>query len=172
VACIFQVVDRLAQMQPLFASVTYGAGGSTHGDSLEIVTRMQQEHGLETMAHLTCVGAKPAQLISFLDGLGKAGVANVLALRGDLPKDTPAETITESPLLYASDLVTFIRRTHPEMGIGVAAYPETHPEAHNPESDLGYLKLKLDLGGDFAITQLFLTTACISTLWQRPVHGV
>ena len=151
----FQVVDRLAQMQPLFASVTYGAGGSTQSDSLEIVTRMQQEHGLETMAHLTCVGAKPAQLISFLDGLGKAGVANVLALRGDLPKDTPAETITESPLLYASDLVTFIRRTHQDMGVGVAAYPEAHPEAHNPESDLGYLKLKLDLGGDFAITQLF-----------------
>ena len=151
----FRVVDCLAQLHPLFASVTYGAGGSTQSDSLEIVARMQQEHGLETMAHLTCVGAESARLASFLDALDTAGVSNVLALRGDLPKDTPAETITESPLLYASDLVTFIRRTHPDMGVGVAAYPEAHPAAHNPESDLGYLKLKLDLGGNFAITQLF-----------------
>ena len=151
----FRVVDRLAQLHPLFASVTYGAGGSTQSDSLEIVARMQQDHGLETMAHLTCVGAESARLTSFLDALDSAGVSNVLALRGDLPKEIPAETITESPLLYASDLVTFIRRTHPGMGVGVAAYPEAHPAAHNPEFDLGYLKLKLDLGGNFAITQLF-----------------
>lgn len=155
----FQVVDRLARLNPLFASVTYGAGGSTQGDSLEIVTRMQREHGLETLAHLTCVGSESARLTSFLDALADGGVSNVLALRGDLPKDAPPEPLTASPLLYASDLVTFIRRTHKEMGIGIAAYPETHPEALSAESDLGYLKLKLDLGGEFAITQLFFDNA-------------
>ncbi|CAH2031165.1 methylenetetrahydrofolate reductase [Trichlorobacter ammonificans] len=155
----FQVVDRLAQLNPLFASVTYGAGGSTQSDSLEIVTRMQQEHGLETLAHLTCVGAESSRLTAFLDALATGGVSNVLALRGDLPKDAPPEALTTSPLLYASDLVTFTRSIHPEMGIGVAGYPEAHPEALSAEADLGYLKLKLDLGGDFAITQLFFDNA-------------
>lgn len=151
----FQVVSRLAQLKPLFASVTYGAGGSTQAATLEIVSRMQQEYGLETMAHLTCVGAQPERLNRFLDDLASAGVSNVLALRGDPPKDVPPEEVTESPLLFASDLVSFVRKSHPGMGIGVAAYPEVHPEAASPEADLGYLKLKMDLGGEFAITQLF-----------------
>lgn len=151
----FKVVERLAALNPLFASVTYGAGGSNQSATLEIVTTMQRALGLETMAHLTCVGAQADRLNRFLDDLSKAGIQNILALRGDPPHDTPAIEITESPYHFASDLVSFVRETHPEMGIGVAAYPETHPEAISPESDLGYLKLKMDLGGDFAVTQLF-----------------
>lgn len=151
----FKTVDRLSQINPLFASVTYGAGGSTKGDTLEIVKRLQGESGLDTMAHLTCVGAYRGDLQLFLDELALAGVKNVLALRGDLPKDTPPEFSACRTLLHASDLAAFIRESHPEMGVGVAGYPETHPEATDPESDLGYLKLKLDQGGDFVITQLF-----------------
>lgn len=151
----YGVVERLAALKPLFASVTYGAGGSNQDATLEIVTHMQKELGLETMAHLTCVGAQADRLNRFLDDLATAGIQNVLALRGDPPKDTPASEVTESPYHFASDLVSFVRQAHPEMGIGVAAYPEVHPEAVNAESDLGYLKLKCDLGGDFAITQLF-----------------
>lgn len=151
----FKTVDRLAQLHPLFASVTYGAGGSTQRDTLEIVTRLKQEHGLEAMAHLTCVGAERGALIKFLDELLKAEVQNVLALRGDIPKDAPPEFSTCGTLLNASDLVTFIRESHPGMGLGVAGYPETHPEAESPEADLAYLKLKLDQGGDFIVTQLF-----------------
>lgn len=151
----FKVVERLASLNPLFASVTYGAGGSNQNATLEIVTTMQRELGLETMAHLTCVGAQADRLNRFLDDLAAAGIQNILALRGDPPQDTPASEITESPYHFASDLVNFVRQGHPEMGIGVAAYPETHPEAISPESDLGYLKLKMDLGGDFAVTQLF-----------------
>ena len=151
----FRTVERLTQLKPLFVSVTYGAGGSTQSDTLEIVARLKQEHGLVTMAHLTCVGAHPDALITFLDGLTKAGVKNVLALRGDQPKETPAEATLCQSLLNASDLVDFIRTLHPAMGLGVAGYPETHPEAESPESDLSFLKLKLDNGGDFIITQLF-----------------
>jgi len=151
----FRTVDRLAQLHPLFASVTYGAGGSTQKDTLEIVTRLKREHGLEAMAHLTCVGAERGALIKFLDELVKAEVHNVLALRGDIPKDAPPEFSTCGTLLNASDLVAFIRESHPEIGLGVAGYPETHPEAESPESDLAYLKLKLDRGGDFIVTQLF-----------------
>jgi methylenetetrahydrofolate reductase (NADPH) len=151
----FRTVDRLAQLHPLFASVTYGAGGSTQRDTLEIVTRLKQEHGLEAMAHLTCVGAEPGALIRFLDELDRAEVHNVLALRGDMPKDAAPELSTSGTLLNASDLVAFIRQSHPGMGLGVAGYPETHPEAESPAADLAYLKLKLDRGGDFIVTQLF-----------------
>jgi methylenetetrahydrofolate reductase (NADPH) len=151
----FKTAGRLSQLDPLFASVTYGAGGSTKGDTLEIVSRLKKEYGLETMAHLTCVGAFGDELQLFLDNLAKAEIDNVLALRGDRPSDAAAEFSVCPTLLQASDLVAFIRKSHPDMGVGVAGYPETHPEAVGPEEDLGYLKLKLDQGGDFAITQLF-----------------
>ncbi len=151
----FHTVERLRELNPLFASVTYGAGGSTHGDSLELVSRLKQEHGMETMAHLTCIGAKGSEVHAFLDELTRVGVDNVLALRGDLPQDTSPESSLHRPLRYASDLVALIRRSHPHIGLGVAAYPEVHPEAASPEEDLAYLMLKLDHGADFAITQLF-----------------
>jgi len=151
----FKTAGRLAQLNPLFASVTYGAGGSTRGDTLDIVARLKKEHGLETMAHLTCVGSYRGELQQFLDDLAQAEVDNVLALRGDRPLDAAAEFSVCRTLLHASDLVAFIRESHPTLGLGVAGYPETHPEAVDPETDLSYLKLKLDQGGDFVITQLF-----------------
>lgn len=151
----FKVTERLSRLDPLFASVTYGAGGSTKGDTLEIVTRLKQEFGMETMAHLTCVGAYRGELQEFLDNLAQAEVDNILALRGDRPVDAPPEFSACRTLLHASDLVSFIKESNPGIGIGVAGYPETHPEALDPKSDLDYLKLKLDQGGDFAITQLF-----------------
>lgn len=151
----FQTVERLARLDPLFASVTYGAGGSTNADSLEIVTRIQQEYGLETMAHLTCIGSSTGEIDRFLGDLAAAGVDNVLALRGDLPLDGSVDVSSPSPLQYASDQVTLIRSSFPAMGIGVAGYPEVHPEAESLHADLAFLKLKLDIGADFAITQLF-----------------
>lgn len=163
----FHTVERLACLNPLFASVTYGAGGSTHGDSLDIVTRLQNEFSLETMAHLTCIGSNPDEIISFLNSMTAAGVSNVLALRGDHPQDAePGFAI--SPLLqHASDLVSLIRSSHPALGIGVAGYPETHPEALSAESDLSFLKLKLDNGADFAITQLFFDNGQYHDFIQR-----
>jgi methylenetetrahydrofolate reductase (NADPH) len=151
----FKTAELLSRLKPLFASVTYGAGGSGHSDTLEIVKRLKQEQGLETMAHLTCIGSDQDELHRFLDRLAEADVHNVLALRGDLPKDDQPGVSICPTLRYASDLVSFISAAHPEFGIGVAGYPEVHPEATNADSDLSYLKLKLDQGGDFVITQLF-----------------
>jgi methylenetetrahydrofolate reductase (NADPH) len=151
----FQTVERLRHLNPLFASVTYGAGGSTHRDTLEIVTRLQKEHGLEAMAHLTCIGSSPEEVVHFLNELTSAGVNNVLALRGDPPNEAAPGFAPCPTLQHASDLVGFIRLSHPNLGIGVAGYPETHPESLSPESDLSCLKLKLDNGADFSITQLF-----------------
>jgi methylenetetrahydrofolate reductase (NADPH) len=151
----FRTVDRLTAARPLFASVTYGAGGSTHRDTLEIVSRLKKECGLEAMAHLTCIGSECDEVERFLDALSRAGVTNVLALRGDLPKEVTPDTYPCRTLLHASDLVSLVHSGHPDMGIGVAGYPETHPEAVSPEADLDALKIKVDQGADFVVTQLF-----------------
>ncbi|QLA15882.1 methylenetetrahydrofolate reductase [NAD(P)H] [Desulfolutivibrio sulfoxidireducens] len=151
----FDVVNWLRPANPLFVSVTYGAGGGTQANTLEIVSRMKREYGLEPMAHLTCVGASEKNIRAFLDALVDAGVDNVLALRGDPPKGQ-ADFIPDSDQFrHASDLVAFIRAEYPSLCIGVAAYPEVHPQAVSPEMDLEYLKRKLDAGGDFGVTQLF-----------------
>jgi methylenetetrahydrofolate reductase (NADPH) len=147
--------------------VTYGAGGSTNVDSLEIVTRIQQEFGIETMAHLTCLGSNTSEVTRFLHDLATVGVCNVLALRGDLPQDGSVETPLPSPLQYASDLVSLIRSSFPTMGIGVAGYPEVHPESATSEEDLSYLKLKLTRGADFAITQLFFDNSLYHAFVKR-----
>jgi methylenetetrahydrofolate reductase (NADPH) len=151
----FQVVDRLRSINPLFASVTYGAGGSTQDHTLEIVTRLKRDFDLEPMAHLTCVGAVCRGISAFLETLSAEGIDNVLALRGDPPNDQEIPLPEERDFVFASDLVTFIRANHPHMGIGVACYPEGHPEAVSKEHDLEFLKFKLGQGGDFAVSQLF-----------------
>lgn len=155
----FKAVDRLRSMNPLFVSVTYGAGGGTQDHTLEIVTRLKKEFDLEPMAHLTCVGASCNGIGEFLHALNDAGIDNVLALRGDPPKDWELPPPESRDFIYASDLIPFIRGGHPGMGIGVACYPEVHPEAVSAETDLAFLKMKLDQGGDFAVSQLFFDNA-------------
>lgn len=154
-AGFFTVVERLLPIKPLFVSVTYGAGGSTHAHTLEIVSRLKTAYGLEPMAHLTCVGASREKIRGFLDGLAAAGVDNVLALRGDPPRGQEHFVPDSDDFQHATDLVTFIRSQYPKFGVGVAGYPECHPEAVSPEADLDFLRQKVTLGGDFVVTQLF-----------------
>jgi len=151
----FQVVEKLRAVNPLFVSVTYGAGGSTRDNTMEIVTRMKREFSLEPMAHLTCVGATEQTILSFLHDLTMVGVDNILALRGDPPQDAGVEVVASKDFTFASDLVSFVRKHYPSMGIGVAGYPEGHPEATSLDQDLQALKLKVDKGSDFIVTQLF-----------------
>jgi methylenetetrahydrofolate reductase (NADPH) len=151
----FQVVDRLKRLDPLFVSVTYGAGGSTRDKTLELVSTLKQEMGLEPMAHLTCVDASRERIRDFLDTLRETGVDNVLALRGDPPKGEESFTPTSGDFQHASDLVRLIRRDYPWFGIGVAGYPEGHLESADLVTDMTYLKFKLDQGADFVVTQLF-----------------
>ena len=151
----FEVVERLLPVRPLFVSVTYGAGGSTHAHTLEIVSRLRTAYGLTPMAHLTCVGASREKIRGFLDALAEAGVDNVLALRGDPPKGQEHFVPDSEDFRHATDLVAFIREVNPRLGIGVAGYPEGHPEAVSLEVDLEFLRRKVALGGDFVVTQLF-----------------
>jgi methylenetetrahydrofolate reductase (NADPH) len=163
----FNVVKSLKAVNPLFVSVTYGAGGGTHFNTLEIVTRIKKEYELEPMAHLTCVGASDEKITGFLSSLQDEGIENVLALRGDPPKGDATFTPDNERFKHADDLVKFIGAGFPSMGVGVAAYPETHPEAVSPEADLGYLKQKLDAGGGFAITQLFFDNSAYWSFVKR-----
>jgi methylenetetrahydrofolate reductase (NADPH) len=151
----FGQVEKLKEINPLFVSVTYGAGGSTQDYTLEIVSKLKNDMGLEPMAHLTCVGASRDRIRGFLEELNRAEVENVLALRGDPPKGEKNFVPDNEEFQHASDLVSFIRGEFPELCVGVAAYPEGHVEAKNLEQDLVFLKKKLDLGSDLGVTQLF-----------------
>lgn len=151
----FDVVRQLKMLSPLFCSVTYGAGGSTQHNTLEIVTRMKQEYGLEPLTHLTCVGADHGRISSFLSSLLEAGVDNVLALRGDPPKGETTFTPDSEEFRHGSDLTAFIRREFDQFSIGVAGYPEKHPEAPSLDEDIRHLAHKVACGADFIITQLF-----------------
>ena len=150
----FEVAEQLKALDPLFVSVTYGAGGSTQENTLEIV-RGLKARGFEPLTHLTCVGATGEHIDSFLDALAEAGVDNVLALRGDPPRNNPDFDFSKGEFQHASDLVEFIRERHPEMAVGAAAYPECHPESCTISEDLKWTRHKLDAGADFLVTQLF-----------------
>jgi len=147
---------ELQNMAPTFVSVTYGAGGTTEEKhrTVETVARIKERHGLEAMAHFTCVGATVDELRAMLDRMAQAGVQNVLALRGDPPPGQDEWSATEGGLTYSRELVELIRDEY-DFTIGAAAFPETHLHAESPEADLGYLKEKVDAGVAFLVTQLF-----------------
>ena len=151
---LFGKIEGLKGLSPLFVAITCGAGGTVPVNTLEIATRLRNDFSLEVMPHLTCIGGTCGDLSSALDDMQRAGIHNVMALRGDPPRD-PGAPRPPGDFRYATDLVRFIRERHPEMGIGVAGYPEAHPESPSIASDLRYLKEKLDSGADFLITQFF-----------------
>ncbi|MGE4553117.1 MAG: methylenetetrahydrofolate reductase [Desulfovibrionaceae bacterium] len=151
----FEVAGRLASLNPLFVSVTYGAGGGTQANTLEIVRRLKADVGLEPLAHLTCVGADSARIDAFLTDLRAAGCDNVLALRGDPPRDRPDFDFSQGEFHHGSDLAAHIRTVQPDMGVGVTGYPEAHPESPSIASELKWSKHKIEAGGQFMVTQLF-----------------
>jgi len=153
-ADLFQTIAALRPLQPSYVSVTYGAGGSTRRKTVDIVKRIKHEIGLESMAHLTCVGATREEIHSVLEELKEGGMENVLPLRGDPPKGADRFVKTEGGFGYANELVEFIRGRYP-FCLGAACYPEGHPEAPDLKADLDNLKRKVDAGVDFLITQLF-----------------
>ena len=157
-ANLYLALASLRSLSPDFVSVTYGAGGSTRGKTLEIVSRIRDEIGLEAMAHFTCVGATVDELRSTLDDMSRLGFENVLALRGDPPQGQEEWTKTEGGLEYSRELVELISADY-QLSIGAACFPETHIHATSAEDDLRYLKEKVDAGVSFLITQLFFDNA-------------
>ncbi len=147
-----QAAYRVAKLHPDYMSVTYGAGGSTDGSTIKLAEGIQKEHGVTTIAHLTCVGATKESIQNALGDMKNAGIENVLALRGDRPAWMKEEPFTDYH--YASDLVETIR----EFGgfcIGGACYPEGHPDAKSKSEDIKNLRKKVDAGCEFLTTQMF-----------------
>ncbi len=150
---LWENLGRLKRWDPGFVSVTYGAGGSTHNKSLELVHAIKKQ-GLDVVAHLTCVGVTKEEIARTLDWLAERGVENILALRGDPPQGERTFKPAPGGFEYAYQLVEFIKGGW-DFCVGVAGYPEGHIENPDREADLRYLKLKVDKGADFVITQLF-----------------
>lgn len=151
----FDVVRELKVLAPVFCSVTYGASGSTRHNTLEIAARLKQEYMLEPLLHLTCVGAHRTGLSSFLEDVADSGCENILALRGDPPRGETTFIPDSEEFRHGCDLVHFIRDGFPRFCVGVAGYPEKHPEAPSMERDIAWLRHKVQCGADFVITQLF-----------------
>jgi len=163
---LYQTIETLKQLTPSFVSVTYGAGGSTRRKTIEITERIKREIGIEAMAHLTCVGHSRGEILTLLEELEAAGIENIMALRGDPPKGETSFVPHPDGFRYASELVNFIR-SQKSFCLGVAGYPEVHPEALSKEADLANLKRKVEAGGQFVVTQLFFDSKHYFDLVQR-----
>jgi methylenetetrahydrofolate reductase (NADPH) len=150
-----EALESLVALEPDFASVTYGAGGSTRDRTLEVTKWLKQELGIEAMAHLSCVGSTREELHEILAGIDEAGIENVLALRGDPPRGETEWRPHPGGLHYSTELAGLISERYP-FAIGAACFPEVHPEAPDLSHDLRFLKQKVESGVSFLITQLFL----------------
>jgi methylenetetrahydrofolate reductase (NADPH) len=160
---LYENIAHLEVLQPSFVSVTYGAGGSTRQLTHDLVLRLKQTTTLDPIPHLTCISHKSAEIEDILAKYADAGVSNILALGGDPPRDVQNYDRKADDFQHASELVSFIRKrnersVHPDrrgFGIGVAGFPEGHPDTPNRLDEMDHLKAKIDAGADYICTQLF-----------------
>lgn len=152
---LFKTIRELIPLGPAYVSVTYGAGGSTRELTQDLVVKIQAETSLTVVSHLTCVGSTRDEIVHILDKYRESGIRNILALRGDPPAGRTSWERQPGGFEHAIDLVRLIKQSFPEMGIGVAGFPEGHPETPNHLKEMEYLKAKVDAGADYICTQLF-----------------
>lgn len=152
---ILKAASSLMEISPDYVSITYGAGGSTRGRTLEYGKILKDKFRFDVMPHLTCCGHSKDEIFSILQNFKEDGFKNIMALRGDPPKGEAKFTPHPDGFKYASELIEFIRANFPEMCLACAGYPEKHPEAPSMEVDIENLKRKIDSGADFIVTQMF-----------------
>jgi methylenetetrahydrofolate reductase (NADPH) len=156
---LFRALESLTAFRPAFVSCTFGAGGSTRDQTLELICRIRDSFRVPVAAHRTCVEASAAEVRAWLRRAAEMGIESIVALRGDPPQGATSFTPPSDGFAHADDLVRFIRREFPGFGIAVAGYPEVHREAASPEADLAHLKRKVEAGADLVLTQLFYRNA-------------
>ena len=147
--------EEIAKLKPAFMSVTYGAGGGTSKYTLNIAKNILKEYGVPTLAHLTCVSSTKQTVKERIADIKNSGIENVMALRGDIPKDIENQDRNGWDYKYAIDLVRELKEDNPDLCIGGACYPEIHPESANQKEDIKHLKEKVEAGCDFLTTQMF-----------------
>lgn len=151
---LFASIETLRPLHPAFVSITYGAGGSSRVRTIVLAKRIARELDLTVLAHVTCVGSTRAELRAVFDDLARAGIENVLALRGDPPRGEAAFAPPAGGFAHATELIAMLRRNY-DFCIGAACHPETHVEAESPQRDLERLREKVDAGAEFLVSQLF-----------------
>jgi methylenetetrahydrofolate reductase (NADPH) len=159
VAQLFTTLKELADLEPGFVSVTYGAGGSTRQRTIELTSAIKRETGIEAMAHLTCVGHGRTELAEILERLRSAGIQNVLALRGDPPKEQESFVAAPDGFSHANELMEFVRARGFDFCLGGACYPEVHLETDDLDTEIVHTRNKVGAGAEFLITQLFFDNA-------------
>jgi methylenetetrahydrofolate reductase (NADPH) len=152
---LFDSIKELTVLQPSYVSVTYGAGGSTRQLTRDLVVRLQKETQLTIVSHLTCVGAGKDEIKDVLTKYSDSGIENIMALRGDPPAGQSGFQPHPDGFKTAAELVTFIKKHFPGMGVGVAGFPEGHPDTPNRLKEMDFLKAKVDAGADYICTQMF-----------------
>ena len=172
-AKLYGTIAETARLSVDFVSVTYGAGGSTRENTIDLVASLQNNLGLHAMAHLTCLGHSQVDLSKILDRLADKKVPAIMALRGDPPQGETTFRPHPYGFAHASDLIGFIRDGWPQFKIGCAAYPEGHPESFAPserrtfDRDIVFLRRKQNSGADYAVTQLFFDNAVYFAFVER-----
>ena len=147
--------EEIAKLKPSFMSVTYGAGGGTSKYTLDIAENIKKNYNVPTLAHLTCVSSSRETVKSKINDLKKAGIENIMALRGDIPESLEDADRSKWEYNYAVELINDIREISEDFCIGCACYPEIHPESENQHEDIKHLKEKVDAGCSFITTQMF-----------------
>ncbi len=155
---VFRSIEQLGQFDPDFISVTYGAGGSTQARTVEIVVRAKNDTALTVMSHITCAAQTKEAVHGVLQRLEREGIENVIALRGDPPRGQEAFVPVTGGFAHATDLIRHIKENF-GFGIAAACYPEGHIESPDLQTDIEYAKMKVELGAEFLITQLFYDNA-------------
>ena len=164
---LWQAIRELESLRPTFVSVTYGAGGSTRDRTVRITRRIAEETTLLPVAHLTCVGASVAELRTTIGEYADAGIRNLLALRGDPPSGPGTEWVRHNAGLAHADSLVSLVRSLGDFSVGVAAFPEGHPESSSLDQDVQVLRAKQDAGAEFAVTKLFFEASHYIALVER-----
>jgi methylenetetrahydrofolate reductase (NADPH) len=164
---LFESIKELNPLKPSYVSVTYGAGGSTRQLTHDLVVRLHKESQMTMVPHLTCVGASKGEIHEILAKYNENGIQNIMALRGDPPKGQAQFVQAENGFAYAAELVSYIKKNFPSMGVGVAGFPEGHPATPNRLKEIDHLKAKVDAGADYICTQLFFQNSDFYDFCER-----
>lgn len=150
-----KATEEIAKLKPAFMSVTYGAGGGTSKYTLDIAKNIERTYGVPTLEHLTCVSSSRETVRERIQEIKEAEIQNIMALRGDIPKDLIGADRSHWDYQHAIDLIRELKEANPDFCIGGACYPEIHPESANQKEDIKWLKEKVEAGCDFLTTQMF-----------------